>query len=124
MTISDQRFGAELVTTTGKVHKFDSVECLSAFYHASEDVQDKTHSVWVTDYRNTPQLINVSEVVFIHSPALHSPMGANLAAVNQADAEAALTEVGGRLQSWEDLLAQAGSHHEQPASMSNPASLH
>ena len=36
MTIVDPRYGAELVTTKGKVYKYDAVECLINSVYADE----------------------------------------------------------------------------------------
>lgn len=121
MTISDQRFGAELVTTTGKVYSFDSIECLAAFYQASDDTKEKTHSLWVTDYRNPPRLIRTSDAAFIQNPDLHSPMGGHLAATSLAEDDAASADMNGRLLLWKAVLALANPSHGQQAA-TTPAS--
>ena len=46
MTVGDPRYGAELVTVKGKVHTFDSIECLASYYLANRAT---ARSVWVTD---------------------------------------------------------------------------
>ena len=58
MQISDPRFGAELVTTKGKVYAFDSIECLVAFYRQANAAHD-VRSVWVSDYRNPGMLAKI-----------------------------------------------------------------
>lgn len=123
MTISDQRFGAELVSTTGKIYKFDSIECLAAFHHAGKGAPE-VHSVWVTDYQNPPQLIDAAKSAFIYSPDLHSPMGANLAAVSQANAETALAELNGQIRTWNDVLERTGSRHTLPSAVLRDPSAH
>ena len=41
MTISDNRYGAELVTDKGKVFYFDAVECLAAYVAGQPEVSEK-----------------------------------------------------------------------------------
>ncbi|HEU5219058.1 MAG TPA: hypothetical protein VFU23_10390 [Gemmatimonadales bacterium] len=45
MTVSDPRFGAELVTTRGRVYTFDSIECLASYYLGN---RDGVASMWVS----------------------------------------------------------------------------
>ena len=47
MTISDERFGGQFVTSKGKVHVFDSIECLAAFYLANGTMTDGEQA-WVS----------------------------------------------------------------------------
>ena len=48
MTIVEKPFGCEIVTSKGKVAKFDAIECLVA--HFSETGKDSTISIYVTDH--------------------------------------------------------------------------
>lgn len=82
MTLTDARYGAELVTRTGKVYVFDSVECLAA--HMQETPSEDIHSLWVADFTTPEQLIPVEDAFFLHSERLHSPMGMNLTAFGPA----------------------------------------
>ncbi|MEQ9105036.1 MAG: nitrous oxide reductase accessory protein NosL [Rhodothermales bacterium] len=80
MTIDDARFASQIVMKTGRVYKFDSIECLSRYL--AEQVQDETdvHSVWVSDAAEPGQLVNVTEAVFVQHERLRSPMGGGWAA--------------------------------------------
>ncbi len=87
MSISDARYGGELVTNKGKVYKFDSIECLAAHMEAGKKGSDDVHSLWVIDYNNPGQFVNVEKAWIVHSPQLRSPMGMNLTATSgNADA--------------------------------------
>jgi copper chaperone NosL len=64
MQISDPRFGAELVTRRGRSVKFDSIECLLAFYEQAASANDVS-SVWVSDFRHPGTLISVASATFV-----------------------------------------------------------
>jgi nitrous oxidase accessory protein len=108
MTIADERYGAELVTVRGKVHKFDSVECLAGFRLAMED-SGEIHSMWVTDFSAPPTLIRVEDAFFLESRDLRSPMGANLTAFGPGmTRQAALHSFFGRILEWDEVLTLVG----------------
>jgi copper chaperone NosL len=107
MTISDARFGTELLTTTGKAYTFDSVECLAGYVLAHPDAADEAHSLWVTSYDDPGTLVPLAESFFVHAPDLRSPMGQGLAAfgpgTTEADALAAFDDA--EVLAWDDVLA-------------------
>jgi len=114
MSISDQRFGAELMTEKGKVKKFDSIECLASYVletHGSEP----TRGIWVTDHEHPGTLIQAEGARFLRSEGAHSPMALGvLAFASDADAEAAQQRVGGTVLGWGDVLqlvAREGDRH-------------
>lgn len=101
MVIVDARFGAELVTRTGKVYTFDSVECL-AHHAAAQPDSAAVFARLVTDYGRPGRLVPVEEVFFIRSEALQSPMGGHLAAFGSGTTRrAALDAYGGRVLDWQ-----------------------
>jgi copper chaperone NosL len=74
MTISDRRFGAQLVTHKGKTHAFDSIECLVAFM--LQQAPDTTRTmIWVADYAHPGQWARADQASFARSTARRSPMG-------------------------------------------------
>lgn len=106
MTISDARYGTELLTKTGKAYKFDSVECLAGYMLAHPGIEAETHSLWVTAFDDPDTLIPISKAFFLHAPALRSPMGMNLSAFGAGTTEDAVLEAyGGEILSWDDVLA-------------------
>ena len=52
MTISDPQFGGEIITTKGKVYKFDDLHCMKGFLKAGEVPQSHVAQVLTTDYAN------------------------------------------------------------------------
>lgn len=103
MTIMDQRFGAELVTKTGKVHKFDSVECLAAYAQTKGQGEAKSH--WVTDFGAPGKLSPAETALYLRSEEMQSPMGLHLAAfADQANLDAARQQFGGEQMNWSAVL--------------------
>jgi copper chaperone NosL len=98
MTISDSRFGAELVERRGKKLVFDSIECLAATLAGASE---PPRSVWVTDFSSPPRFVRAESAVYLQSAQLASPMGMGLAAFSdeksRAEAESALA---GRRLDW------------------------
>ncbi len=53
MQISDNRYGAELVTDKGKVYKFDSIECLIEFAMVKNLIGDSNQKFSCNGFCNT-----------------------------------------------------------------------
>ena len=101
MTISDNRYGSELVTQKGKVYKFDAIECLTAF---QEENKKEAAMLLVTDFTDPEKFIDAQEAWFLQSKALPSPMGMNLNAFKEkATAEKFQQEHDGKLLTWEEI---------------------
>ncbi len=102
MIISDQRFGTEIVLTTGKVYKFDSIECMIEFLHRHAKTSSDIAATLVTNFLAPGTLIDAHTAYYLKSEKLPSPMGADLsayAAENQA--RHAQAQYGGDVLSWE-----------------------
>jgi copper chaperone NosL len=78
MTISDERYGSEIVTKKGRVYKYDAVECMAAAVLAG-DIDNASVSMYLTiDHASPQELVDATSAVYLHSPTLRSPMGMNL----------------------------------------------
>lgn len=80
MTISDNRYGAELLTAKGRVYKFDDLHCMKGFADDEVVEKDQIHSMWIVDFSNPEQLIKAESSFLLHNDELKSPMGSNIAA--------------------------------------------
>ncbi len=80
MTIVDQKHAAEIVTTKGKVYKFDAIECMIDYKNSGEIEAYKIDNYYVNYFENDGHLLPVQECFFLISPKIPSPMGANLTA--------------------------------------------
>lgn len=103
MTVTDPRYGAELVTATGKTYMFDSIECLAAYVQENPDVE--VHSLWVPNFRDPGTLMNLEEAFLVRSDSLKSPMSLNVAAFreNSASPEVVADSLGGTVMSWNEV---------------------
>ncbi len=104
MTISDKRFGAELVTKKGKIYKFDDGHCLLAFLQAGAVEKTAIDAVYFTNFIGSNELLNVKQAWFLQSPKLKSPMNGNIAAFASEDSlHAWITKYYGNMISWEEM---------------------
>ena len=97
MVISDPRFGAELVTDKGRVHKYDAVECMIAHIH-EENIGYS--SLLAIAYDNPKTLYFVDSPSFIQSPDYRGPMGNTAAFYGEGFARDL------QVMSWADLFSR------------------
>lgn len=106
MTISDLKFGGELLTKKGKVYKFDDAKCLQAFIKAGAVTPENLHSVYFLDYSGNGSLIGSGKAVLLKSSEFRSPMGGDLAAFKtKEEAETAQKTFNGTITHW-DAISQ------------------
>lgn len=105
MTIVEQQYGCELVTTKGKVYKFDALECLLNF---KKQYPENNYSYQMTNTYTTPaELRDATSSTYLISPNLPSPMGANITPFSsKEEAEKVQKEKGGELYDFEQLTQQ------------------
>ncbi len=103
MTISDARFGAEVINRHGRPLVFDAIECLASYLDAHPE--ETPRAIWVTDYAQAPRLVHAQAAVYVHSPRLQSPMGANLAAFAPGAPAELTRRYGGEALTWTQVRA-------------------
>lgn len=84
MSISDGKFGAELVTKKGRIYKFDDLGCMMSYSAASG--QQNEHKYFVSDFANDNTLIDATTAWYVRNEELRSPMGGNTAAFSTKEA--------------------------------------
>jgi copper chaperone NosL len=106
MTITDDRFTAQLVTDRGRSYLFDSIECMAEFLSEAQETGDApSGALWVTDFNAPGKWIDAGEALFLRSPELRSPMGLNLSAYADREAvEAQAAELGGEVLNWNQVM--------------------
>jgi copper chaperone NosL len=108
MMASDARFGAEIVTSKGKILKFDSVECLAGFLNKKGSGADVA-SLWVVDFGHPSKLIDATRGFYLQSDKLNSPMGLNLTAFSDREAAAGMQATfPGATLTWPEVLKFVG----------------
>lgn len=113
MTVSDVRFGAELVSRTGRVHTFDAVECLASF-HLDAEARDDVRGVFVSDFESG-RLLPADSALFLRGGSLRSPMGRSLAAFAPDIGGAAIVQrYGGTVIRWADVLEEMKNEQLRP----------
>jgi copper chaperone NosL len=84
MTISDGRFGAELITTKGRTYTFDDLGCMLRYSQENRNAEVKNYFIHRFDGNN--ELIPAESAFYLSSDSLNSPMGGNYAAFASEDA--------------------------------------
>lgn len=77
MTVSESKFGAELITKSGKVFKFDSIGCMIGMYKTKSDEVEK---VLISDFFQKESLIDAKDAIYFKSTNIHGPMGTSVLA--------------------------------------------
>ena len=105
MTISDNRFGAEIITKKSKVYKFDDIHCLQSFKKSNSVNWEDVSHVYFVKFDGTHELIEASNAYLFKSDELHTPMGGNIAAFeNERSLNIAAQTFKGNAERWNDLV--------------------
>lgn len=103
MTISDERFGAELVTKKGRIYKFDDLHCILDFIADGTVPGSNIQSIWGVDFAHQGELVDLEKAWILRHEDLKSPMGSNAASFqSKEDAEKYQNEYGGEIIEWKD----------------------
>lgn len=115
MTITDERFAGQVVRNTGKVLKFDSIECMGRYMQADLLEPGAVHGIWVSLFDEPGTIVPSNEADFLFGASISSPMGGGLAAVR---AGAPIPDGWAEVErlDWEGVLAllaaaPMGAHH-------------
>ncbi len=105
MTISDTRYGAELVTKKGKVFKFDDVHCIKAFIKKGDVEPANTASTWLVDFDGNGNLLDAHKAYMLKHESLKSPMNSGIATFEKLEnlRKINLNNSGTELK-WDDYL--------------------
>lgn len=105
MTFTDARFGGEILTTKGKVYKFDDIHCLLSFIKAGTVSKNDTKDIYVVDFLGKHELMPVLNSFLLASEVLHTPMNGNIAAFANIDSlKACLKDCNGTQVDWTNLI--------------------
>lgn len=105
MTVGDERWGAELITTNGVIRKYDAIECLVLDLAGGAIQPPDIASLWVVPWDAPGTLIRAEEAVYRRSQAVRSPMGAGIAAFRADTNTAAWTQPGDVVLDWAGVLS-------------------
>jgi copper chaperone NosL len=107
MTISNPRFGAEILTKKGKAFKYDDISCLVADLKQNSVTSENINAIYSVDFSSSHQLVDVKECLFLESENLRSPMGSNIASVSNKDTlNFYLNNLQAQEISWSEIIKQ------------------
>ncbi|MEQ8418137.1 MAG: nitrous oxide reductase accessory protein NosL [Imperialibacter sp.] len=104
MKIVQPQYGAELVSSTGKIYTFDAVECFVQYKDENNISADKIALEMVVPYDQPGTLMDATKCVFIRSAKLPSPMGMYITAMSsESKIEPIIDGYDGEIYTWEKL---------------------
>ena len=116
MEISDPRYGAQVITSTGKTHEFDSIECAASFAATMEP--GRIRSVFVSDFLHPGTMLRAEDAKFHRDVRRSGPMGGGLLAVASDTASATLDlDTPTEPMTWVRVLDLAAAGDLQPAAI-------
>lgn len=102
MNIVDKTHAAQFVTAKGKQFKFDAIECM--VNHIGQNSEEKIALLLVADYGNPGEMTEAEKATYLITPAIKSPMGANLSAFSVKNrAEEVQQKNQGEIYTWETV---------------------
>lgn len=107
MGIIDPKYGSELITSKGKIYKFDDVICMNRFLKSGTISESDIKQTVVINYEKQNDFIDIKKAFFVLSPELRSPMGGNAAAFATKEAAQKVSEANkGQSVDWAQLSAK------------------
>ncbi len=105
MTIMDPKFGAEMITSKGKIYKFDDVNCMINHLHKTGTPHSEFRGFYILDWLNPATLIDATKAQYIYSDGLKTPMASYLAAtLRTSDADSLQSLWKGSRMTWNEIL--------------------
>ena len=78
MTIMDKRFGTELVTSKGKVFKFDDLGCMIKYMKTSELHEADCKHIVMNNFEKPGDFVSFKQAIFVKTSSISSPMLGNV----------------------------------------------
>jgi copper chaperone NosL len=85
MTISDEKFGAAILTKKGKTYCFDDIHCMQSFQKANSVDPISVKDYYFTNYCTPHQFVQMSEAIVLSGEMLQSPMNGHAIAFDNMD---------------------------------------
>jgi len=103
MPFGDSRFGAELITSKGKIYKFDDAHCLKSFISESGKATNNS-KIYFVDFSGNHSFIEAPQALYLKSAAFRTPMNGNIAAFQSKDSlRIAKQKFGGTQVKWDEI---------------------
>lgn len=112
MTLVDTKYGAEVVTTKGKMYKFDDTNCLISFLNAGTVPAEEIAHTLIIDFSSPEKLIPAASAFFLASDQFKSPMASNVAAFgSESKQEEYKSNMQGEALTWDEVKLKFGRQH-------------
>lgn len=86
MTITDTRFGGEIVTKKGKVFTFDDLSCMARFLKTGAEEENNIAQTLAVLFEKPNSFTDADKATYVLSPDIKSPMGSHAAAFDSPNA--------------------------------------
>lgn len=104
MTVTDVRFGGEVITQKGKIYKFDDISCMKNYLKSNLKSTEQIKYNLVTNFLKPMELLPVDQAVFYQDITLKTPMGSNTCAFSsKAEAIQFKDAKEGKIIEWQSL---------------------
>jgi copper chaperone NosL len=104
MTISDARFGAEIITDKGKTLKFDDPDCALSFLNSDAGRAVSVRNIYFTNFCGGHELIDSKNAIFLKSGLLKAPMGGEWSCFNNPDSlKKVMNKYPGTITNWHEV---------------------
>lgn len=107
MTISDNRFGAEIITKKGRIYKFDDTHCVLGFMKSNTINNEDIEHTYLINFEEPHNFIAAQKAFLLKNSELHSPMGGNVAAFDdKAKMDEANVNIKGQgtVVTWDEMV--------------------
>jgi copper chaperone NosL len=102
MTISQPNFGAEWITSKGRLYKFDDIHCLNGYLKAKD--QNEQGDAWLASYLQPPTFHLAKDAWILESDQIRGPMGGHYAAFQtEAELKTVQEKLGGKALRWAEI---------------------
>ena len=103
MKISDGKFGAELITSKGRIYKFDDMHCMINYH--KENLTTNIQSFYIHDFSQNNILIPAETAFYAKGGEINSPMRGNIIAVKtEEEANKVIEKYKANPTSWSEII--------------------
>jgi len=104
MTILDGKYASQVISTKGKVYKFDDSHCLFEFLKNGGVWRNEIAGIYFSDFAGSGKWLKSDQAIFLKSDKLRGPMGGTVAVfTSEAVAKTMNAQVGGEIVTWQEL---------------------
>lgn len=102
MTIVDNRYASELLTSKGRAYKFDDILCMKKF--AEEQKVEGTNSFFVSNFLKPGEPIAADQALYLKHDFFETPMNGHYAAfISKTEATKLADSLGIQLVDWKSV---------------------